>query len=71
MIIARDNFFNSTWKSFLIGIQNLHISQNKSVIWKIRYVENIFFVAEVREDKSLIVYGVLFFTEHQNQSYRH
>ena len=61
MIIVSDNFFDSTWKSFLIRIQNFQISQNKSVIWKIHYVENIFFVAEVHEDQSLIVYGASLF----------
>ena len=61
MIIVSDNFFDSTWKSFLIRIQNFQISQNKSVIWKIHYVENIFFVAEVHEDESLIVYGASLF----------
>ena len=61
MIIVCGNFFNSTWKLFLIRIQNLQISQNKSVIWKIHYVENIIFVAEVHEDQSLTVYGASFF----------
>ena len=61
MIIVCNNFFNSTWKSFLIRIPNLQISQNKSIIWKIHYVENIFFVAEVNEDQSLIVYGASLF----------
>ena len=61
MIIVCDNFLNITWKSFLIWIQNLQISQNKSVIWRIHYVENMFFVAKVHEDQSLIVYGASLF----------
>ena len=61
MINVCDNFFNSTWKSFLIRIENLQISQNKSVIWKIHCVENISFVTEVHEYQSLIVYGASLF----------